>query len=329
MAPRNSFAAWAGGLLVAVVCIAVRLRASARAELLMRRTALGDVAPSQLDATNPSWWTQQVSNTAASVFWPHHRLLPRKASGLVLLNPGELSGELKDPDDPWGYSHPRCRGLPTCSSSTSSPAVTRHQQEMQRFHAVVKGGHAAQAVSKKQGLMMLNPGELSGYLKDPDDPWGYSHPRCRGLPTCSDSTSSPAVKARQAGRKQVRGIKVKQPRSLDAILSQEHRALRNLGGSKKQGLMMLNPGELSGYLKDPDDPWGYSHPRCRGLPTCSDSTSSPAVKRHQAGIKAVHQQGRPVGRSPDGHWSNPFGRSEPPGVGHPVGAARTSHKAGH
>jgi len=56
------------------------------------------------------------------------------------------------------------RGLPTCSSSTSSPAVTRHQQEMQRFHAVVKGAHAPQ----KQGLMLLNPGELSGELKDPD-----------------------------------------------------------------------------------------------------------------------------------------------------------------
>lgn len=110
LAPVRACAVWCNSgraAQVAVVCIAVRLRASARAELLMRRTALGDVAPSQLDATNPSWWTQQVSNTAASVFWPHHRLLPRKASGLVLLNPGELSGELKDPDDPWGYSHPR------------------------------------------------------------------------------------------------------------------------------------------------------------------------------------------------------------------------------
>ena len=55
-------------------------------------------------------------------------------------------------------------------------------------------------------------------------------------------------------------------------------------GPKKQALRILNPGELSGDLKDPDDPWGYSHPRCRGLPTCSDSTSSPAVKRHQAGV---------------------------------------------
>jgi hypothetical protein len=35
---------------------------------------------------------------------------------------------------------------------------------MQRFHAVVKGAHAPQ----KQGLMLLNPGELSGELKDPD-----------------------------------------------------------------------------------------------------------------------------------------------------------------
>jgi hypothetical protein len=54
--------------------------------------------------------------------------------------------------------------------------------------------------------------------------------------------------------------------------------------AKRQGLQLLNPGELSGELKDPDDPWGYSHPRCRGLPTCSDSVSSPAVKRHQGGL---------------------------------------------
>ena len=95
--------------------------------------------------------------------------------------------------------------------------------------------------------------ELDG--KSPD-PWGYSHPRCRGLPTCSDSTSSPAVKKHKAGRKQVRGIRVQKPQSLNAILSHEHRALENLEGGKKEGLMMLNPGELSGYLKDPDGEHG-------------------------------------------------------------------------
>ena len=84
------------------------------------------------------------------------------------------------------------------------------------------------------------------------DPWGYSHPRCRGLPTCSSSTSSPAVKTHKAGRKRARGIKVQTSQSLDAILSREHEALAKLEGVKKQGLMMLNPGELSGYLKDPD-----------------------------------------------------------------------------
>jgi len=107
----------------------------------------------------------------AQVLWPHHKLLPIQVAGshqgLVMLNPGELSGELKDPDDPWGYSHPRCRGLPTCSSSTSSPAVTRHQQEMQRFLDAVKGT-AASPRAKRQGLRILNPGELSGDLKDPD-----------------------------------------------------------------------------------------------------------------------------------------------------------------
>ena len=30
-------------------------------------------------------------------------------------------------------------------------------------------------------------------------------------------------------------------------------------------------------------------------------------------------------RSPDGHFANPFGRTEAPGVGHPVGAARQQH----
>jgi hypothetical protein len=114
---------------VAVACISVQLRATARAELLMRRTALGDTVPSQLDATNPNWWTQQVSNTAASVFWPHRRLLPGKAgTGLVLLNPGELSGELKDPDDPWGYSHPRWCVLILCSHS--HPCASRVRMRM-------------------------------------------------------------------------------------------------------------------------------------------------------------------------------------------------------
>ena len=58
------------------------------------------------------------------------------------------------------------RGLPTCSSSTSSPAVTRHQQEMKRFLSGMKGEAAIK--TRKQSLMPLNPGELSGELKDPD-----------------------------------------------------------------------------------------------------------------------------------------------------------------
>jgi len=310
-------------LLLVVACLAMQQRATARSTaLLMRRVSLDEAIPQQSPA-QATWWTRQLSNTAAQVFWPHHKLIPqhaRESQGLVLLNPGELSGELKDPDDPWGYSHPRCRGLPTCSSSTSSPAVTRHQQEMQRFLSGMKGGAAMKAQTKKQGLVMLNPGELSGSLKDPDDPWGYSHPRCRGLPTCSSSTSSPAITERTPSQKAARSIKIKEPRSLDAILSQEHQALANMEGAKKQGLVMLNPGELSGYLKDPDDPWGYSHPRCRGLPTCSSSTSSPAIKIHQSSILNAARGQRPDGRSPDGHFTNPFGRSTPPGVGHPVGA---------
>ena len=76
----------------------------------MRRVSLQDV--NQLQNVEPAanWWAKQLSSTAATVFWPHTRLIPkplRRKEGLVLLNPGELSGELKDPDDPWGYSHPR------------------------------------------------------------------------------------------------------------------------------------------------------------------------------------------------------------------------------
>mmetsp|Transcript_104788 Transcript_104788/g.168696 ORF Transcript_104788/g.168696 Transcript_104788/m.168696 type:complete len:351 (-) Transcript_104788:138-1190(-) len=278
------------------------------------------------EATTTNWWTRQLSNTAAQVFWPHHKLIPkhaRESQGLVLLNPGELSGELKDPDDPWGYSHPRCRGLPTCSSSTSSPAVTRHQQEMKRFLSGMKGEAAIK--TRKQSLMPLNPGELSGELKDPDDPWGYSHPRCRGLPTCSSSTSSPAITVRTRSQKAARRIIVKEPSSLNAILLHEHEALANMEHVRNhaplQSLLPLNPGELSGESKDPDDPWGYAHPRCRGLPTCSSSTSSPAIKRHQRSVlNAARGQQRHDGRSPDGHYSKPLGRSNPPGVGHPLGA---------
>ena len=53
-------------------------------------------------------------------------------------------------------------------------------------------------------------------------------------------------------------------------------------------------------------------------------------------LKAVRQDRprgmiRPDGRSPDGHVVNPYGRTNPPGVGHPLGAARklqgNAHKA--
>lgn len=108
-------------LVTVVACLAAQLRATARAELLMRRAALGErvsQSVSQLDAKNPNWWARELSNTAADVFWPHRKLLPPAGTGtgLVLLNPGELSGELKDPDDPWGYSHPRWY-LPSVFSS--------------------------------------------------------------------------------------------------------------------------------------------------------------------------------------------------------------------
>ena len=33
----------------------------------------------------------------------------------LLLNPGEASGENKDPDDPWDLEHPRCRGAAAVS----------------------------------------------------------------------------------------------------------------------------------------------------------------------------------------------------------------------
>lgn len=158
-------------LVLAVACLAVQRRVAVRAELLARRVSLDAVEGAQ-PAANPepagNWWAHVVSKTAAQVFWPHHKLLPLQGNQKVLLSPGELSG------------------------------VTRHQREMQRSLDATKADGAS-ARAKRQGLQLLNPGELSGELKDPDDPWGYSHPRCRGLPTCSDSTSSPAVKRHQAG----------------------------------------------------------------------------------------------------------------------------------
>ena len=86
------------------------------------------------------------------------------------------------------------------------------------------------------------------------DPWGDSHPRCRGLPTCSDSTSSPAITKRTSLRQhnKAKAIRVKAPKSLAAILAQEHASLAHIRGTKTQGLQILNPGELSGELKDPD-----------------------------------------------------------------------------
>lgn len=78
-----------------------------------------------LQQKKQSWYERHMSPAAQRMF------APVKKTGL-LLNPGELAGELKDPDDPWGYSHPRCRGLPTCSDSTSSPAVKEHQQRLRK-----------------------------------------------------------------------------------------------------------------------------------------------------------------------------------------------------
>ena len=116
-------------------------------------------------------------------------------------------------------------------------------------------------------------------LKDPDDPFGYSHLRCRGLPTFSDSTSSLAITKRTSltYRHKAKTIKATNTKSMDAILSQVHASLARIRGAKRQGLQLLNPGELSCELNDPDDSWGYLHPHCSGLPTCSDSVSSPAA----------------------------------------------------
>ena len=49
-----------------------------------------------------------------------------------------------------------------------------------------------------------------------------------------------------------KAIRVKAPKSLAAILAQEHASLAHIRGTKTQGLQILNPGELSGELKDPD-----------------------------------------------------------------------------
>eukprot|EP00286_Rhodomonas_abbreviata_P025699 CAMPEP_0181307592 /NCGR_PEP_ID=MMETSP1101-20121128/10972_1 /TAXON_ID=46948 /ORGANISM="Rhodomonas abbreviata, Strain Caron Lab Isolate" /LENGTH=306 /DNA_ID=CAMNT_0023413839 /DNA_START=10 /DNA_END=930 /DNA_ORIENTATION=+ len=163
-------------------------RVDTRTELMLQPVQMHPVKQAAAStAPHGSWFDRHMGAAAKRQF------MHQDKTSLQLLNPGELSGELKDPDDPWGYSHPRCRGLPTCSDSTSSPAIAEHQKVLQK-----------QVKVRKTGLL-LNPGELAGELKDPDDPWGYSHPRCRGLPTCSDSTSSPAVAEHQQHmRKQIK-----------------------------------------------------------------------------------------------------------------------------
>ena len=52
---------------------------------------------------------------------------------------------------------------------------------------------------------------------------------------------------------------MKEPRSLNAILAQEHASLNRMRRVTKQGLMLLNPGELSGDLKDPDGSILYAY----------------------------------------------------------------------
>lgn len=74
-------------LLLVVACLALQQRATARSTaLLMRRVSLDEAIPQQSPA-QATWWTRQLSNTAAQVFWPHHKLIPqhaRESQGLVV-----------------------------------------------------------------------------------------------------------------------------------------------------------------------------------------------------------------------------------------------------
>jgi len=86
----------------------------------------------------------------------------------------------------------------------------------------------------------------------------------------------------------------RRPASLAAIRARESSALDALrraanhgAAARAQSLKMLDVGGASGENKDPDDPWDTLHPPCRGLPTCSSSTSSPAVTPSSHTLRAL------------------------------------------
>jgi len=86
----------------------------------------------------------------------------RAGEQLVMLNPGLRSGELKLPDDPWGYQTPRCRGLPTCSSSTSSPAVQRRQGALRMAHGQHRQDRMQEQPRRMQSMKQVVRGEKKG-----------------------------------------------------------------------------------------------------------------------------------------------------------------------
>uniref|UniRef100_A0A7S4J7I8 SHOCT domain-containing protein n=1 Tax=Guillardia theta TaxID=55529 RepID=A0A7S4J7I8_GUITH len=275
---------WAGAavLLFAAAIVAVEKRRE-KAELL-------SIHPMEYDIPSGSWWANQLSSAAIRVLNPAGNLLPSKdkASKLKLLNPGELSGDLKDPDDPWGYSTPRCRGLPTCSDSTSHvPAVGKRQQALKVVRSR-RGRESLSDIDKDQARILRRIAE-------------GNHVRAAPAHRSSSASQLSAAMRRSAGMSGGESalLELQRMRSEGLLTSHEFTRLKRHVLSKVQheldelavqgkpsssSLKLLNPGELSGDLKDPDDPWGYSTPRCRGLPTCSDSTSHvPAVgKRQQA-----------------------------------------------
>jgi hypothetical protein len=53
----------------------------------------------------------------------------RSSRDALLLNPGEASGENKDPDDPWDLEHPRCRG----AVAVSAKYLTKHSFDLKRI----------------------------------------------------------------------------------------------------------------------------------------------------------------------------------------------------
>ncbi|KAJ1484082.1 hypothetical protein T484DRAFT_1798258 [Baffinella frigidus] len=111
-----------------------------------------------------SWFTQSLAMLNPGIFQAQIRLSAFTSISTSDLPNGLREGENKDPDDPWGYNTPRCRGLPTCSSSTSSPAIKAHQHSLQQQK--VKGSKAKNlSMPQQYARIMQNQGYFAPWSR--------------------------------------------------------------------------------------------------------------------------------------------------------------------